>query len=69
LSEKGRVPSGISSNLYAMKWLSSKYAAQGKIRGAQHMNFTKGSEWALALFCETLGWMMLFLSGRMGHPF
>jgi hypothetical protein len=30
-----------SSNLYAMKWLSRKYAAQGEVRGAQHMNFMK----------------------------
>ena len=46
-----RTPSGISSNLNAMKWLSRKYAAQGEVRGAQHMNYMKGTELALALSC------------------
>jgi hypothetical protein len=39
-----RVPFGIQSNFYAMKWLSSKYDAQFEVRGAQHMDFRKGTE-------------------------
>jgi|LakMenE18May11ns_1017448.scaffolds.fasta_scaffold9550103_1 hypothetical protein len=38
-----------------MKWLSRKYAAQGDVRGAQNMNFIKGTEWALS---RRLRWMM-----------
>ncbi len=38
-----------------MKWLSRKYAAQGDVRGAQNMNFVKGTEWALS---RRLKWMM-----------
>ena len=48
-----------SSNFYAMKWLSRKYAAQGEVRGAQHMNFIRGT-------CEMLCRMRCYFVRKEG---